>query len=232
MKIAICSLVWQRPEIFEMFAKGIHALSHPDVQIKVFIAGSEGEKSRKMVEAQGFSYIEIANSPLAAKANAPIRLAKEWGADYVLCTGSDDIMSIELFNMYVEITKQQPDFVGVTDYYFYDTTTRTATYWGGYREEYRKGRTCGAFRMLSKRVLKEWNWKVFENNHSAVLDNSMDQKLRVMDHKSCTFSMKKYGVLAIDVKSSVNMTPYELWDNTKKIDPKILTDKFPYICAE
>lgn len=233
MKIAIVSLVWKRPEVFEMFAQGIHALKIPkDVQVQVFISGSEGSTSRIPVESHGFQYVEIPNQPLAKKANAPLRFAKKWDADYVLCMGSDDVLSPELFLLYIDIMRKGVDFMGVLDFYFYDTTTGKASYWGGYNDR-RAGLTCGAGRVLSRRILELWNWSVWESKHNHILDNSMDEKLRDIEHRSCTFRMKDYDLYAVDIKSSTNMTPFELWPNTRYVKSELLTKKFPFIvCAE
>jgi hypothetical protein len=232
IKLSIVSMVWKRPEVFEIFAKGIHDLKvPPDFELSVFISGSEGRTSKTMVERHGFKYIEIPNQPLARKANASLALARD--SDYVLCVGSDDILHPDTFTTYCEIMRQGVDFIGVLDFYFYDTTTGKASYWGGYTEPYRKGRTCGAGRVLSKRILDLWKWQVWEVKHNHILDNSIDKKLKNVEHKSCVFKLRDFGLFATDVKSTTNMTPFELWPNSKYINPKILTDKFPYLkCAE
>ena len=97
MKVAIVSAVWQRPEVFEMFAKGIkHLVSNcKDIEFTVIISGSEGDKSKSMVEKHGFIYIEIPNDPLAVKMNATVIRAKEYDVDYILGVGSDDVITPE-----------------------------------------------------------------------------------------------------------------------------------------
>lgn len=239
LKLAIITAVWKRPEVFKMFAQGIHALAPTferlNVDCQVMIAGSEGSLSKNMVLEQGppfNTYSETENQPLAQKVNLPLRAARTWGADYVLCVGSDDIISPELMELYIGAMRKNADFIGVTDFYFYDTLTKTAAYWGGYREPFRKGVTCGAGRVISKRLLDLWQWKIWETKHNSVLDTSIDEKLKAVEHKQCIFAMKDYGVMAVDIKSSTNMTPFKMWDNTKKIDAKILTQKFKMLCAE
>ena len=175
IKLAIITAVWKRPEIFEMFAQGIHALAPTferlNIDYQVFVAGSEGKDSKEMVLKHGFHYSEAPNQPLAAKVNAPLHWAKHWGADYVLCVGSDDILSPELIEIYISAMRRRADFIGVTDFYFYDTVTKKAAYWGGYREPFRRGVTCGAGRVISKRLLDLWQWKIWETRHNSVLDN-------------------------------------------------------------
>lgn len=232
IRVAIVTAVWKRPEIFELFARGIHELKRGiGAEIPVIVAGSEGTKSRKMVEAHGFTYIEVPNDPLATKVNAPMLIAKDAKVDYVLCMGSDDIITPELFKVYEEYMRQGYDFIGVLDWYFYDTVSRKAAYWGGYRDERRKGHTCGAGRLLSVRILNLWNWQPWEIKDSKVLDNSMQNKLKTTPHSIATFTLKEKNVLALDIKSSTNMTPFQLWDNTSYINADVIKNKFPYVCA-
>lgn len=233
IKIAIVTAMWKRPEVFKLFCKGVRQFwskrYHDKVVVDVFIAGSEGEISRRLVQSElsVANYIEIKNDPLSRKMNAALQLAR--GYDYALCIGSDDVIHPDLFDKYIELAESGIDFVGVSDFYFWDTLTRRAAYWGGYRENYRKGITCGAGRMISARLLDQWNWKVWEDHHSKILDNSIDEKLRTAKHSSLVFSLKEYGLFGLDIKSAENMTPFQLWDNTEFIDESVILNKFDYL---
>ena len=217
-RLAIVTGVWQRPEIFKIFANQTKKLKHKDVDIVVIVAGSEGEDSKSMVEKHGFKYIEIRNTPLAHKMNATTDLAGQYAVDYVLCVGSDDIISQELFDIYVEQMNKGIDYVAVLDWYFYDTQTDKFAYWGGYTDK-REGHTCGAGRLLSNRLMRLFGWQPWNIEHSHILDDSMQKKLIDIPHTSYIFKLKDKGVYGIDIKSSTNMTPFELWANTQYIEP-------------
>ena len=230
MKLAIVSAVWKRPEVLELFATGIRLLKeNSPLEIYVILSGSEGAVSRKMVENHGFLYIEMPNEPLALKMNAPVLKAKELNVDYVLCLGSDDIISPELMRVYEREMGEDYDFIGVLDWYFYDTETKKALYWGGYREPYRKGHTCGAGRVISKRLMEAWNWQPWEVKDSLMLDSSMQDKLKATEHSWSKLSLLEEGVFALDIKSSTNMTPFKNWDNTCEIDVDVIKKHFPYL---
>jgi hypothetical protein len=124
---------------------------------------------------------------------------------------------------------EKHNFVGVLDFYFLEIESEKTSYWGGYRDFRRLGHTCGAGRILSKKLLKLWNWKIWENKQSNVLDNSMQDKLSTTKHTSFTFKLKDFDLYGLDIKSSVNMTPFALWDNTKYIEKNIIFDKFKYL---
>jgi hypothetical protein len=242
IKLAIVTSVWGRREIVELFVKGVDNLIEncPDFEIQVVVSGSI--QNEKNINDKGvqfdfhlngmlpyITYIEIPNEPLAAKVNATTYACRNLGVNYVICMGSDDIMSPELLNEYAKHMRDGIDFIGVTDCYFYDTISKQSLYWGGYREDYRKGHTCGAFRALSANLLAQWDWMPWENKDSRVLDKSMQDKLKVTDHSFHSFSMKEKGLFGLDIKSSTNMTPFAQWDNSEFIDTDIIKQQFPYI---
>lgn len=199
------------------------------MQIVTVVAGSERELSKNLVEKHNFLYIEIPNQPLAEKVNAPLLIAKDLNVDYVLCLGSDDIIHPDLMLKYIELMKKGFDFIGILDFYFLEIESKKTSYWGGYRDFRRIGHTCGAGRILSKNLLNQWSWHIWENKQSNVLDNSMQDKLSTTKHTSCTFKLKDYDLYGLDIKSSVNMTPFALWDNTNYIEKNIIFDKFKYL---
>lgn len=250
IKLAIVTSVWKRPEVFRMFIKGIHELMMEcdQFEIKLIVSASiydtddTWEDDESFVVDSGivsrfglkelskkFQLIEIPNEPLAAKVNATTYACRNLGVHYVMCMGSDDILSPELLNAYIPYMRKGIDFIGVTDGYFYDTVSGKSLYWGGYREAFRKGHTLGAFRALSARLLECWNWMPWENKDSNGLDKSMQDKLKVTPHTIETFSMKSKGVFGLDIKSSTNMTPFAKWDNADFIDSEIIKKEFSYI---
>lgn len=220
MKITIVTGVWKRPEVFEMFSKGIENLG---VDVRVIVAGSEGDTSRTMVESKGFEYIEVPNRPLSNKMNATTRAAK--GSDYVICMGSDDIISPELFQEYLKYMNEDYDFVGLTDFYFYDTESKRAMYWGGYNDK-RKGTSIGAGCVISAKLLNNMCHEPWKNGLNKGLDGSMQRRI---NGKVAKFSLKEKGLFALDIKSSTNITPFELWKNSSYIDAQIIKEQFPYL---
>jgi len=233
IKLVVVSAIWKRHDVFKLFAKGIHLLKkYSKIEIDVVISGSEGLKSKSIVEKEGFIYIEIPNDPLAEKVNAPVLYAKKLHATHILCLGSDDIISPELFDLYIKYIKEGYDYIGVTDFYFYDLINKKSSYWGGYTESWRKGHTAGAGRILNARLLNLWDWMPWENKHNKILDTSIQEKLKRTPHSIKTFSLKENKVFALDIKSGINMTPFKLWDNTNYIDNSIIKNKFPYVCVE
>ena len=231
MKIAIITAVWQRPQVFKFFAEGVQKLikDFPHISIECFVAGSEGETSKQMVTKHpNFYYVEVPNEPLAEKHNSSLRLALTHKPNYVICLGSDDIISSELFQVYLDEIERGMEVVLFKDFYFYDLVSGRASYWGGYTD-YRAGRCVGAGAMIHSRLLDIWRWKIWRPNHNKVLDNSLHDRLQATPCKQTVLSLKEKGAYAVDLKSSTNMTPFELWPNTVEIPPQELRDAFPYL---
>ena len=230
MKLAIATGVWKRPEVFKIFARGMHELrASSSLDITVIVAGSEGIRSRTMVEQYPFYYIEVKNDPLAAKMNATTLYAQSIGADYVLCVGSDDIIHPGMFRMYEDAMKRGIDFTGCLDFYFCDLQSKRALYWAGYADGRRKGHTAGPGRMLSAKLMDACKWQPWQVEHSHILDNSMQQLLLRVPHTEHIFSMLTEQVYGLDIKSATNMTPFQRWDNTCEIDAKLIKKIFPYV---
>lgn len=74
--------------------------------------------------------------------------------------------------------------------------------------------------------MNQWGWKPWRVGDDAMLDNSMQSRIR---GRQKILNLKRLGMYALDIKSSTNMTPFELWDNTEYIDPDIIKREFPYI---
>ena len=221
IKLCIVTGMWKRPEVFKMF--GQH---YQDLGIDVIVAGSEGNKSKQLAESFGFIYLERPNQPLAEKMNATITEGIKRGYTHFICVGSDDLLSKELIDEYIRLIRLGYEFIGVLDFYFYELATGKASYWGGYRDRKRFKHTCGAGRVLSRKLIESWKGKVWENQHSDYLDNSMQQKLAMSDLPKYVFRMKDKDIFSVDIKSDTNMTPFELWDNTSYIDAKIIESRF------
>lgn len=228
LRITFITGMWKRPEVFEMFAKGIKKIQTQwsNMDIQCVVAGSEGVHSRSLCEKYGFHYIETNNYPLSDKMNKPLQVAKELNSDYVICLGSDDVMSLELFDLYLEYMNQGYDFIGLIDFYFLNLEKNKAIYWKGYREHSRKGETIGAFRCISKWVLDQLDWELWQSGLTKGLDASMKVKLSKLSYRSKSIRLKDENVYAMDIKTSENITPYKEFDNSLVINAEALKSVF------
>ena len=227
MVVSFVTGMWKRPEVFELFAKGIKHIQENNKRITVncIVAGSEGVHSRSLCEKYRFNYIETNNYPLSDKMNKPLQVAKELNSDYVICLGSDDVMELRLFNEYLYWMNKGYDFIGLLDFYFLNLPKDKAVYWKGYRGP-RKGDTVGAVRCLSKWLLDQMNWELWQNGLMKGLDASMKRKLADLNYREKKIRLKDLGLYAMDIKTEENITEFKQYDNSVFIDAKALKSKF------
>ena len=227
MRVCIISAVWKRPEVFEIFAESIKSLKG---DIVVCIAGSEGDKSRKMVESHGFEYVETPNEPLGVKMNQAAILASKTDADYYLMMGSDDILNQALYDQYLKAASKGFDYIYVTEGYFYDTVSKKALYWSGYKKDRAVGirRALGCGRLISRKRMERVRWMPWMNDkYHDLLDTGFDEKMRLTSDISLEIKLKGTNMAILDIKSSTNMTPFAPWDNTTEISKESIFQFFP-----
>jgi len=235
MNLTIITAVWKRPEVFEMFAQGVKMLQKHfkgRLNITVSITGSEGEDSKNMVEAHGFLYTEHPNRALGQKMNKAAIKARQHNPDYCLLIGSDDVIGASMLEKYYEEMLKGTDYISVKDFYFFDTETKRGLYWKGYNKNANRGHACGAGRMLSHRIMEGLGYQPWYNDKlHGVLDTAFDRRYRSvkgLNPIEKSFFLRDFNGFGLDIKSSTNMTPFALWDNTEFVDgKKLLFDNLP-----
>jgi len=218
MKIAIVTAIWQRPEVWDMFKRGVMRLrnQYSDIEVEVCVAGSEGHRSKNRCKEKWIHYVEVPNNPLGRKMNTALKLAQ--GYDYYLLMGSDDIICNKLFDLYLDAAEDGIDYTYLMDGYFFDTTSKKALYWGGYRMAHNKGDSLGAGRFLSRRLIEAMNHECwYDVRLSGLLDQAMNEKMKQIEHTTREIWLKDNDCALIDIKSSTNMTQFAKWDNAEFI---------------
>lgn len=224
MRLAIVTKVWKRPEVFELWAAGIKRL-YPLADVTVCVAGSEGYKSREMVERHGFNYVETPNEPLGYKSNQALRLARLFDPDFVLFLGSDDLISTPTLAYILERT-EEADLVEPMDLYIYDSESKRVMHSRGY-ENHRKGESLAVGRCLSAKILDKLDWELWDNMREKFLDGSSRDKLSGVSVKRHTYRLKEIGGFILDVKTKDNLSPFVVQPNWEEERQTILNDHLP-----
>lgn len=220
-KLCFVTGMWQRHNIFEMFAEGVDLLRKEfcaKVDIQVAVSGSEGRVSRDLAENYRFHYVETPNQPLGAKMNKSVELARMLSPDYCLMLGSDDLIGSKLMARYVELMEKGIDFVYLTDCYFFDTVSKGGLYWGGYIKPNNKGDAAGIGKLISKNLLDKINWNCFPPGFDRILDTGFDKQIRNVSYTKEAINLQQNGLFALDIKSQVNMTPFARWPNANHVN--------------
>ena len=166
LRLVVLTCVWQRPALTEVFLSYYQKIAKKligKIDLILLAVGSEGNYSRQMCERYNFNYVEYKNFPLSDKWEFGLKHTRNFSPDGVIVVGSDDFISLSLFERYAELLNDGYLFSGLSDGYFLDlANSEELIYWRGYGGLNREGgmpwrlnETLGMGRMYS-RLLLEW----------------------------------------------------------------------------
>lgn len=211
MKIVILTAVWKRHKLFEIFLEGIERIKrNTEHEVVLVTIGSEGKSFSP-------NHIETDNLPLTNKWQSGIEYAKGFSPDYVLMMGSDDFVCSNFLDVYTPEMEKGTDLIGLIDCYFLDARINELTHWIGYRN-HRRGESIGMARMLSKNLLDTIDWKVWVQPANKGLDSIMMDRLKTINYTEKMFNCKEENILAVDVKTDINVSNIKDYRDLHKED--------------
>ena len=215
IKISIVTAIHGRPKELSMFLQNFKKYSEANKRyfhFHLIIAGDENEKTSFNVLENSrvrCHFKQVENRPLGNKFNAALQVAKEIDNDYVIMTGSDDLIHPALFDKYLaKILFNYPDFIGVEDCYFYNIITKEALYWDGYKDE-RKGQSVGSYRMFSRSLCRKLDYEFYRPDANRGFDKSMMLKLSGIEYKSEIIRSKSCPIVAL--KGDENIWSFDVF---------------------
>jgi len=211
MRITITTLLWQRHQIFDIWAKAIQNIieAYPKINITVVVAGSEGAKSMELVKSYGFIYLETDNEFLGRKANMRLRFIDSLETDFVWFLGSDDITTPLTLKYYLDKIEQGFEEIAPTDLYLYNTKEKQLVYSCGYLN-HRKSETLAVGRMLSAKILDQVGWELWPDDVQHGLDRHATAKMSTVERLKQPYQLKETGGIIMDIKTDMNLTPF-MW---------------------
>jgi len=224
MRIAIVTGAYKRHELLDLFCRYYQWLQQR-IPFDLVVACSETQ-TKQIVRHYGHTAIMVNNHPLTRKFNMAAQHAA--GADYCIMLGSDDFLSEATLRHYVNLFEQGYDYIGVLDWWFYNSLTGAGLYWKGYDTTANRGHLCGAGRALSKRLMEAVGWQPWEPGYDKILDTGMDVRLARVEHTKHAFNLNDAGLFALDIKTEENMTKFAHWPNTVSVNSlKMLGQHLP-----
>ncbi|MCO6501347.1 MAG: hypothetical protein J5I47_13360 [Vicingus serpentipes] len=210
MKIVVLTCIWKRPQITKIFLaqfKQLQDYAPENFKLELVVVGSEKDKSKSLCEGITPHYIEHPNKPLGSKWNAGVRYCKSLDFDYLLATGSDDIISTSALEVYKRYTDEGFEYLGWKDFYLLDTIHQRMKYWAGYQTK-RQGESVGAGRFFSKELIKKMDYSLWSEGKNIGLDGSLTKKIKQIAPKSVVIDARSNHVMMVDLKSDVNLGGY------------------------
>jgi glycosyltransferase involved in cell wall biosynthesis len=214
-KILILTCLWKRHDVFEVFKEKIRILQSK-YNIDLLVVGSEGEISKSLCSE--FHYVEAPNQPLSNKWNEGIKYAKDLEWDYIMILGSDDIINDLQF--YYDCISEGYNFVGALDCWTYNIYTDKIYYFAGYTN-HRRGESVGAGRLISRGIIEQMNYELWNTGLKSSLDYSFEQKLNsISGIKKKTYIGKDEGIINLGIYTNDNITQICMFkkDDLQKID--------------
>lgn len=227
-KYVIMTPIWKRPMltdyVFRYYSRLQSALA-PEIDLRLIAVGSEGDRSRRIAERNGYEYIEYENMPRNRKLNAASRWSKRYEPDALITIGSDDIVNANYFR---NIRPLPDTAIGLLDLYFLNFHTRKLGYWPGHKEDWRQGEPIGMGRCYSREVLDRCEWQPWSQDKALMksLDINARRKLTSLGVKMKGFKMEELECFAMDVKMEHNLWPWSTYEYEKIIENEDLCPIF------
>ena len=162
-----------------------------------------------------FNYIEKPNKPLSVKWNSGIKKLREYDPDYVICMGSDDVLSDEGYKKIHQLMESGVDFVGFIDIYIYSIVHDRMKLWDGYKGE-RRGEPIGAGRTYSKKFLDRLDWDLWSDDRDSGLDWLSWGKVKKHNFRKSLISCRDFPLY--DIKDGKGMTKFKEFNSFKTVD--------------
>lgn len=161
------------------------------------------QKDGQFIEDKCSYSFEYRNNPISYKWQHALDMAKGIDFDSVVILGSDDYVD-ENFIRFIEENAPKYDFIGFKDIYF-EQDDKTF-YWGGYTNS-RMGEPIGAGRTISRRLLDEMDWDLWDRPANSGLDFMAWNNIKMYDFTKLITTLKENGLYMADVKDGKGITP-------------------------
>ncbi len=213
-KVAMCTPIWKRPIIESLFLyhmrHHIQEALYCGIILEVVVVGSERGRSRAI--AEGFSYVDVPNSPLGAKFNAGVLACRDLKPDYWTIAGSDTFFRPTLWEDVASMMEDGDKYMGVRDLFMWKPGDGTAIYWPGYEK---KVKPIGPLRFVHSTIMDGVAWRPYAANKERGLDASADTHFP----EARMISGKDHLVLS--VKTDISLTDIHAFTNTEPVDDSV-----------
>lgn len=163
-------------------------------------------------EDEFYADLQYSNENLHAKYNYAIDKTKDY--DNVLLLGSDDFMSNELIKTFQKDINLGIDYISMTEIHLYNGRLYK---WKGYKGE-RVNESVGAFRCISKAVLKKLQYTPFNARYS--MDSGFNRKLNKI--KGLSRSIVTGFTVDVKYKGTSKMREIGITGYVKKVDVRLM----------
>ena len=218
LKVLAYTQLWKRPELTKLIFDQLNRIT--SVELIPFAVLSE-DSMKELCEDEGVKWCYAPNEPLSDKHNVGLQKALELDWDYSLTFGSDDLISERIFEVYQDVMNQGCDFVGLNDMWFYNKGRLK-------RHKYKSTRASyGAGRLISRKLAEKLHGNIWAKD-GRITRIDTDSRDIIEKHGFKHTIVRTDLPVVVDVKTEVNLWPYDHWDGYP-VDLKELEKTFDKI---
>lgn len=215
IKLGITCPNHQRPQILSLWCSSITRLRR-ETGFNIPAVVVSGVEDEIICKSHDIDHVTQENNPVTAKFNTGVSYLKG-KVDYVLVSGSDDIISTDTFLKIYEKAKEGYDLIGIDRVYFFATD-------GPYKGQlglFQGTRILGVAKTISAGVLNVVSWRPWNINKNWGMDAIAQNNIK--KHVSTIHVVPE--AMVVDVKSSKNLNSSNFWLG-QKIKTREDTEKF------
>lgn len=201
-RIGIVTINHLRPRVLHLWLASMSRLRKEFGFIPaVVVSGADDEF---ICSCYDVHHITQKNIPVTDKWNLAFAYMKSIRPDYVMISGSDDIISTELYRNILEETGKGTDLIGTGTLWFYagDGTNRGRTV------RLNSRRLLAPAKTISAKVLDNIDWVICPTEKNWGMDAIMDQAIKPY-WKTRVF----VDGVVVDVKTRQNLNHFTVWGN-------------------
>jgi hypothetical protein len=186
-----------RQHILEIWCAGINRL-RKDIGYDFKAVVVSGEDDIDTCVIGGVSHLTMPNKPITEKFNKGCWAARMHKSDYVIITGSDNLISTStLKNIMVQMEKGY-DLIGVSDIYFYATDDMHK----GTLTKLESTKMLGVAKCISSKVMDKVDWRPWNIPKNIGMDWVATQNIR--PHVETESTLKDQFVFDLKSKQNIN----------------------------
>lgn len=203
MKVLLYIALYKRTEIARMVFRHIQFLKEilsltSDIKLDVFCVGSD-ESDEELCKEFGFDFHMTENKPLGKKMNVGMKSLLSKDFDYLMQCGSDDLISLEYFDIARKEMKDETPYFGMQFFHPYDLKTGKAKFW-----KYDVNHPVGVGRCFKKSVLEEVG-SIWPDEINIGLDTHSDVEMIKKGYRCKLLDLDGKFPYTIGLKSENNL---------------------------
>ena len=197
----ILTISYKRPKVLQLFLSSIKRLRNEVGYFPCVVVGDEEHK--QLCEQYEVFHVSQTNHPATAKFNTGVDYLMQLGVNFVVVSGSDDIISTTLLKRCITEMELDYDLIGISSIYFY---AADGPHKGSLRHLKTKDQILGVCRCVHRRIIEKVGGVLWNKDASWGMDGIALRNIQP--------HVKTYKIVegdCFDVKSAESLNRFSFW---------------------